>query len=145
MASNIKFSVETKLLDNFSIETKCGNHLLRIDQPISGGGNDTGPCPIEYQLVALSGCIATMARIVSMQNGVELNGIKINASGDLDAEGLLGINENIRTGLNEIFLNINLEANLNDLKKKEFVEEILKKCPISDNLENGTNIKFNIE
>lgn len=37
----------------FAQEIVAGRHQLKADEPIAGGGTDTGPTPYDYLLVAL--------------------------------------------------------------------------------------------
>ena len=37
----------------FAQEIEAGRHRLRADEPITAGGEDTGPNPYEYLLAAL--------------------------------------------------------------------------------------------
>ena len=140
-----KFAVETRLLDNFSVEISCGNQLIiKLDQPRDGDGNNTGPCPVEYLLGALSGCVATMFRLVANQNGIKLNGLHIITKGELDADGLFGTNKNVRPGLNDIELDINIDAGISNSDKKNMTEEVIKRCPSWDNLKNTSPLRYNI-
>ena len=139
-----KFAVETKLLDNFSVAISCGNHLIKMDQPKNGGGNDTGPCPMEYLLATISGCVASMFRLVAMQNGIKLNGLNIITKGKLDAEGLFGTNKNVRPGLNDIELDINIDADISDSEKESMTEEVIKRCPSWDNIKNNSPLRYNL-
>lgn len=145
MPQIVNFAVETKLLDNFTVEISCGNQLIiKLDPPRDDGGNDTDPCPVEYLLGALSGCVATMFRLVANQNGVKLNGLNMITKGELDAEGLFGRNKNIRPGLNNIELDISINADIGNSEKEKLTEEVIKRCPSWDNLENNSPLKYNL-
>ena len=73
MPQIVKYAVETRLFDNFAVEVSCGNQLIiKLVQPRDDDDNDTDPCPVEYLLGALSGCVATMFRLVANQNGIKL-------------------------------------------------------------------------
>ena len=145
MPQIVMFTVETRLLDNFSVEISCGNQLIiKLDQPRDDEVNDTDPCPVEYLLGALSGCVATMFRLVANQNGIKLNGLNIITKGELDAEGLFGRNKNVRPGLNNIELDININADISNSEKENMTEEVIKRCPSWDNLENNSKLKYNL-
>jgi len=44
-------------LDGFKIETKSRQHIALVDQPPSGGGPDSGPTPLEFLYISLSGVL----------------------------------------------------------------------------------------
>ena len=50
------------------VDNQVGHHTLVIDQPVQMGGKDAGPNPGAYLLVALGGCLSTMAAIVPCKN-----------------------------------------------------------------------------
>ena len=145
MPQIVNFEVETRLLDNFTVEISCGNQLIiKLDQPRHDDGNDTEPCPVEYLLGALSGCVATMFRMVANQNGIKLNGLNITTRGELDAEGLFGRNKNVRPGLNTIEMDIDINADIGNSEKENLTKEVIKRCPSWDNLENNSPLTYNL-
>jgi putative redox protein len=40
----------------FAQDVVAGGHRLRVDEPVSSGGTDTGPTPYDYLLAALGAC-----------------------------------------------------------------------------------------
>ena len=42
---------------NFVSEAKMRNHFAVIDVPLSDGGNDIGPTPVEYFLSSIGSCV----------------------------------------------------------------------------------------
>ena len=144
MAKMKTVSIEAKLGEKFKVEVKAGNHTLYVDQPQAGGGADEGPNPIEYLFTSLAGCIATAARIIAIQKRIKLNGMDIKIEGVFDTEIILGKSKENRPGLTGINVTLNIDAEMTKEEKKAFVEEIDSRCPVSDNIENATPVKFEV-
>jgi len=45
--------VEVAWLGNLKVEARIGSHRLLVDEPVDGGGEDSGPTPSEALLGAL--------------------------------------------------------------------------------------------
>lgn len=59
--------IDAHLQDKFTIVSDVNGHRMYVDQSKRGGGNDLGPSPLEYQFLALAGCIITIGKIVAHQ------------------------------------------------------------------------------
>ncbi len=126
------------------VEAQARDHEVVIDQPQAGGGNDAGPNPMEYFLVALVGCLGTIAAIIANQERIKLDGFDVSVEGDYDPAYLLGKTEEGRAGFTEIRVSVNIDADMSDEEKQAFFERIDARCPISDNMINNTKIVFNV-
>ena len=137
-------TVKTKMGEGMKIECTAGNHTLFIDQPTSSGGTDSGPTPLEYYQFAIAGCISSIARIVAKQKGIDLRGISITSSGDLDVDVLLGKSNASRAGFTSISMTVDLDADLDLAQKKEFLAEVERRCPVSENTSNPTPVHLSV-
>ena len=77
-----KVRVEIKQGAGFRTECRSGKHTVIIDQPATAGGTDAGPTPLDYQLMALGGCIAAVGRIIASQQRLAIRGIEVVAEGE---------------------------------------------------------------
>lgn len=93
-----KVIVESKMGEGFKIETQIRDHKMIIDQVKAGGGNDEGPSPLEYQYMALAGCIGSIGRIVASQKRLPVKGMNIKVEGELNTDVLLGKGNGDRAG-----------------------------------------------
>lgn len=132
--SDVKWSGEGVL----SIADIGGKEVI-IDEPASLGGTDKGPNPVEYILAALGGCINVLVTSFAGKFEVEVKDVQVHIEGDLDPDGFLGKNPNVRTGYEEIRYRVELDSpspqeNIDALLKH--VDEI---CPVKDTLQ-GTRV-----
>jgi len=134
-----------RLLDGMQLEVNAGRHTLFVDQPVSGGGSDTGPNPLEYLQFALSGCLGTIARIVARQRQIDLRGFTVTIEGDLDLDVLMGKSSENRSGFTGLKAVVDIDADLTHEEKVDFMEEVDRRCPISDNLHAVTPVKMVVE
>lgn len=133
-------SIESKLNEQFVIESDVRGHKVVIDQPANAGGTDTGVTPLELVLVSLAGCIGTIGRIVAMQQRIALRGMSIKVEGELDVDGLLGKPIDGRIGYEGINITVDVDADLTDEEKDAFIHEVDRRCPVSENILNATPI-----
>ncbi len=133
MATVKKVEVETTLGQGFTIQSDIRGHRLYVDQPAAAGGRDAGPTPLEYLFLSLAGCIATLARIVANQKRIPLRGVRVGVSGDIDVSILLGKGTG-RSGFTGITVTVDLDTDLSPEEKAHFLEEVDRRCPVSDNL-----------
>ena len=139
-----KVQIEVIQGANFKTECRAGKHLIIIDQPANAGGTDEGPTPLDVQLMALGGCIASIGRIVAMQRHLNVRGFEILLEGALDTDGLLGKPSDKRVGLSTITVRMKIDTDLGREEQQKLLNEIEKRCPVSDNLKNATPISVTL-
>ncbi|OVE73411.1 osmotically inducible protein C, partial [bacterium B17] len=122
--------IETKMGDGFTIESQVGKHLMKIDQPEAAGGKDEGPNPLQYFLLSLAGCISAISRIAANQKKIPLRGISLKIEGEMNTDGLLGKNTDARVGFSSINVIADIDADMTDEEKKEFIELVDSRCPV---------------
>lgn len=138
--------VQVEVIQGSGFKTECvaGKHRVIIDQPLSSGGTDSGPTPLDYQLVALGGCIAAIGRVVALQRKLAVRGIKISLEGVVNTDGLLGKPSQDRIGFSEIKARVTIDADLSREEKAALLHDIDKRCPVSDNLCNITPVAIEL-
>lgn len=138
-----QMKLSAKMESSFKTEIQCSNPFI-IDQPKMAGGNDEGPNPLEIFLSSLPACICAIGRIVSKQQRIDLRGITVELEADIDKDYLLGKTTEGRAGFTAIRTKINIDADLTHEEKEKFLHEVEKRCPIADNMMNGTKIAHTI-
>ena len=120
--------VET-LEGRFSVDVFAGRHRLRVDEPVSAGGGDTGPAPYDLLAAALGACTAMTLRLYAGQKRlplervtVDLSHAKIHAADCAECETKEGRVERIERV-------ITLEGPLDDAQRARLLE-IADKCPV---------------
>jgi putative redox protein len=138
-------TVEARMGERFKIESTIGNHTVIVDQPKASGGDDAGPTPLDYFLLSLAGCIATIGRIAAKQKRITLRGMDVKVEGDLDLEGLMGRNAEAPVGFSGITVTVKVDADLSQEDKEAFAREVDQRCPVSANIHAATPVKLIVE
>ena len=63
---------------NYVAESKIRNHFVVTDVPVSDGGEDTAPTPVEYLLTAIGGCVAITLRMYAARRSWDVGEITVN-------------------------------------------------------------------
>ncbi len=105
-----------------------------VDEPTSLGGTDKGPNPVEYVLVALGGCLNVLIVSFAEKFNVEIQDLQVYVEGDLDPDGFLGKNENVRPGFQQIRYHIDIVSPSKDEDIQALVKHAEENCPVKDTL-----------
>jgi uncharacterized OsmC-like protein len=73
-----------------------------------------GENPVEFLLHALAGCITTTFVLHAAARGIVLNSLSTELEGDLDVHGLLGLNDAVFPGYQEIRVKMHVDAECSD-------------------------------
>jgi putative redox protein len=79
----MKSEVSIKWQGNMSFETEISGHKIIIDASPEMGGENKGPRPKPFVLLALAGCTAMDVVSMLKKMRVELDGLEIKVEGDL--------------------------------------------------------------
>ena len=142
MATNKTVSIEATSLQGFAVEVKARQFSLMVDQPPDSGGADAGPTPLEYLFFALASCIITIGLIKAHQERLPVRGIQVKVDGDLDTMVLMGKNTEDRAGFQEIRVVVDVDGDLSREEKVKFVQDIELRCPVTDNIKQGSSVNF---
>ena len=137
-------SVESEMGEGFAVTAQLGDHQIFIDQPVNAKGSGLGPTPLQMLLFAVGGCIATIARIAAFQQKIVLRGMKIKVDGDYNPEALMGKPTADRAGFQQIRISAEIDAELSLEQKQRFLDEVCARCPLHDNLLNGTVVNHQL-
>lgn len=136
--------IEAQLKEKFTIESDVRGHRMIIDQSEKGGGLNLGPSPLEYMMLSLAGCLITIGKIVAHQRRIELRDMRVEVEGDLDPAVLLGKRDDKRAGFTEFRVKTYIDADMTHEEKVEFLHEVDRRCPVSDNFANESTIKLEV-
>ena len=114
-------------------------HEVLIDEPESLGGKDQGANPVEYILAALGGCINVLVTSFAEQFDVQVDDVHVHLEGDLDPDGFLGKNPDVRPGYEEIRYEVTIDSPSAQEKIDALLAHVDKVCPVKDTL-TGTNV-----
>lgn len=137
--------VDAEQVDGFRIEAKSRDLVSIIDQPVEGGGKNTGPTPLEYLLISLAGCIASVGHIIVRQRRLPIQKIRVRVEGEIDTDVLMGKRADVRAGFSDIRAHVEIDGEISREEKEQFLRDVDARCPISDNILNLSSIKFLVD
>jgi uncharacterized OsmC-like protein len=108
--------------------------VFEIDEPPVLCGSNLGANPVEYLLVALSGCLTTSLIAHSAARGIEIKGVESRFEGDIDLRGFLGISEDVPVGYENIRVYFKIEADISEDKKEELIKMAQKFSPVFNSI-----------
>ena len=59
------------------VDARLGSHIIRTDQPVRGGGNDSAPAPFSLFLASIGTCAGIYVLGFCNKRGVSTDGIQI--------------------------------------------------------------------
>ncbi|MBK1702787.1 osmotically inducible protein C [Thiococcus pfennigii] len=80
------------------------------DEPPVLLGDNEGANPVEYLLHALAGCVTTTLVLHAAARGIEIRELSTELSGDIDLQGLLGLDEDANPGYRQIRIRMHVKA-----------------------------------
>jgi uncharacterized OsmC-like protein len=108
--------------------------VFEIDEPPVLCGTDRGANPVEYLLVALSGCLTTSLVAHAAARGIHIKKVESRYEGDLDLRGFLGLSEEVPAAYQRIRVYFKIDADLPEEKKKELIEMAKKYSPVFNSI-----------
>lgn len=133
-----RFSVSARSESETRTTVSAREFEFTVDEPAELDGTNEGPNPVEYLLGAWAGCLNVVAHTVADERGIDLDGIDLEIDGDLDPRRLFGVSDDPRAGFQEIRVRLDVSTDVDEDALAEFTEEVEDRCPVGDNIGNGT-------
>ena len=103
-------------------------------------GADEGPNPAEFLLHALAACLTTSLVYVCSARGVELDAVESTIEGDMDVQGALGLNDEVRNGFQAIRVKFKVESSAPREKIEECVRRAYARSAVFDSISMGVPV-----
>ena len=77
-------------------------------------GNNEGANPVEFLLHALAGCVTTTFVLHAMARGITIFELSTELKGDIDLQGLLGLDDKVPAGYEQINIRMHVTADCSE-------------------------------
>jgi uncharacterized OsmC-like protein len=124
--------------------TRTEEFQLDAGEPAILLGTNTGPNPVEYLLHALAACLTTSIVYVAAARKVKLASVESTLTGDLDARGAFGLDDEPRNGFERIGVSFRVTGDAPDDKLREVVERATKRSAVYDIVTNGVPVAVEV-
>lgn len=103
-------------------------------------GHDEGPNPAEFLLHALAACLTTSVVYVASARGVRLTEASSVVEGDMDVQGALGLNNEVRNGFQNIRVTFTVKGDAPAEKLQEVVARAQARSAVFDSITRGVPV-----
>jgi len=93
-------------------------------------GNNEGGNPVEFLLHALAGCVTTTFVLHAMARGITIRELSTELKGDMDLQGLLGLDESVSPGYEQINIKLHVEADCSDEELEDLLAYAEEHSPV---------------
>lgn len=110
------------------------------DHPEIFASEDKGSTPVEFVLVGLAGCLTAGIAAVAQNRDIQLNSVKATIEADMDIQGILGIDSDVRNGFSSVIVNYDIDADASEEDIAALVAQSQKRSAVFDIITNPTNV-----
>jgi uncharacterized OsmC-like protein len=110
------------------------------DHPAVFASEDVGPTPVEHLLVGLAGCLTAGIAAVAQNREIQLHSVRASLTGDMDMQGILGIDSDVRNGFENITVTYDIDADASREEIEAIVAQSQKRSAVFDAIANPTDI-----
>jgi uncharacterized OsmC-like protein len=103
--------------------------LTNGEPPVLLGGNE-GANPVEFLLHALAGCVTTTLVLHAAARGIHLEEVSTEIDGDIDIQGLLGLDDSVPVGYEQIRVKLNVKADCSDEEVDDLIATAQRHSPV---------------
>lgn len=117
---------------------------LDTDHPELFASADLGITPPEMVLAGLAGCLTAGIASVATHRGIQLRSVKATVEADMDLQGILGIDPDIRNGFSQIKIHYDIDADATKDELRALVAQSQKRSAVFDIVTNPTNVTVDV-
>ena len=121
-------------------QTRDKTFTVDADHPEVFAAEDKAPTPVEIVLTGLASCLTAGVAAVAQHRGIQLHSVTATVEGDMDLQGILGIDDDVRNGFGTIRVNFNIDADASEGDIKALVAQSQKRSAVFDIITNPTNV-----
>jgi uncharacterized OsmC-like protein len=115
-----------------------------VDHPEIFASEDHGATPVELVLVGLASCLTAGVAAVAQNREIQLRSVSATLEGDMDVQGILGIDPDVRNGFSGIKVSYKIDADASPDEIKALVAQSQKRSAVYDIVTNPTNVTVEV-
>jgi uncharacterized OsmC-like protein len=120
------------------------NFVFDADHPEIFASEDHGPTPVEYVLVGLAGCLTAGIAAVAQNREIQLRSVHAVLEADMDIQGILGIDGDVRNGFSQIRVSYEIDADASREEIAAIVAQSQKRSAVFDIVTNPTDVHVEV-
>lgn len=144
-AAHITLKAQGNIGEGISCSVETGKALVQAGLHPATGGTGFLACSGDMLLQALVACAGVTLNAVATAIGIEIKAGTVNAEGDLDFRGTLGVSKEAPVGFTAIRLSFILDTDADDEKLQKLLQLTERYCVVYQTLRAGTAIETALE
>lgn len=117
---------------------------FEADHPLVFAAEDNAATPVEIVLVGLASCLTAGVAAVAQNREIQLNSVKATVEGDMDIQGILGADPDVRNGFSNIRVTYDIDADATPEDIRSLVAQSQKRSAVFDIVTNPTNVTVEV-
>ena len=117
---------------------------IEADHPEVFASEDNGATPTEIVLAALASCLTAGVATVATNRNVQLRSVTTIVEGDMDLQGILGIDPDVRNGFDNVRVTFDIDADASKADIEAIVAQSQKRSAVFDLLTNPTAVTVRV-
>jgi uncharacterized OsmC-like protein len=119
--------------------------VFDADHPAVLVGRDNGPTPVEFVLHALAACLTAGLANIAAARKVRLTEVRSTVTGDIDLNGILGLDSEVRNGYQQITVRFSIKGDAPAETLRELVEQSRSRSAVYDVVTNGVPVTIEVD
>jgi uncharacterized OsmC-like protein len=131
--------------DGIACRVETGRALVEAGLHPSTGGTGELACSGDMLLEALAACAGVTLRAVAIALAIDVAGGTVNAEGDLDVRGTLGVDREAPVGFRAIRLRFALDTGADDTQLASLLKLTERYCVVLQTITGGVAVDTTLE
>lgn len=119
-------------------------YSVDTDHPQVFASEDNGATPPEMMLIGLAGCLTAGIASVATHRGIQLHSVTATVEADMDLQGILGIDSDVRNGFGAMTVRYDIDADATKVEIEAIVAQSQKRSAVFDVITNPTNVTVEV-
>ncbi|MEO5988056.1 MAG: OsmC family protein [Candidatus Eisenbacteria bacterium] len=130
----VTLRAEANLGEGVTCSVNTARAIVEAGLHPATGGSGAFACSGDMLLEALVACAGVTMNAVATSLGIELRGARIEAQGDLDFRGTLGVSKEATVGFREIRLGFDIDSDVTEEQQAKLIELTERYCVVYQTL-----------
>jgi len=144
-AAKITLKAQGRLGEGITCSVQTGQALVEAGLHPATGGSGLSACSGDMLLQALVACAGVTLNVVATALDIEVRDAKINAEGDLDFRGTLGVDKEAPVGFQNIRLQFALDTDASKDQLTTLLRLTERYCVVFQTLNNPLQMSVSLE
>jgi uncharacterized OsmC-like protein len=124
--------------------TRTEPFVYEADHPKVLVGEGHGPTPVEFLLHAIAACLTAGLGNIAAARGVTLHEVESTVEGDIDLNGIFGLDSSVRNGYQGIRVNFRISGDADEETLRGLIEQSRARSAVYDVLSNGVPVSVDV-